>query len=211
MKLKRSVILAFLIGAFFAVTSSCSQVTAPTRAKSTPVSEARPNSDEFSVNNIALKLPVVNLKIVVFKSRRRLMLYSNNKLVRVYRVRLGTDPVNDKIKEGDRRTPEGEFYVFTKNGRSAFYLSLGLSYPNVEDAERGLRDALITRQQYNQIVDAIRGKVAPPQNTPLGGQIYIHGNGSQSDWTWGCVALDDKDIRELFDAVPLKTTVVIEH
>ena len=61
------------------------------------------------------------------------MLYANNKLVRVYRVGLGTDPVNDKIKEGDRRTPEGDFYVFTKNEHSAFYLSLGLSYPNAED------------------------------------------------------------------------------
>jgi murein L,D-transpeptidase YafK len=139
------------------------------------------------------------------------MLYSNNKLVRVYRVGLGTDPLNDKIKEGDRRTPEGEFYIFTKNERSAFYLSLGLSYPNAEDAERGLRDGLITRAQYNSIVDAIRRKVAPAQNTPLGGQIYIHGNGSQSDWTWGCVALDNRNIRELFDAVPVKTQVVIEH
>jgi len=211
MTLKRSGTLALVFVAFVAATCSCGQVTVPTRAKSTPSSDARPNSDEFSVNNVALKLPLANPKIVVSKSRRRLMLYSTNKLVRIYRVGLGTDPVNDKIKEGDRRTPEGEFYIFTKNERSAFYLSLGLSYPNAEDAERGLRDGLITRQQYNQIVDAIRRKVAPPQNTPLGGQIYIHGNSSQSDWTWGCVALDNKDIRELFDAVPVKTPVVIEH
>jgi len=120
-------------------------------------------------------------------------------------------PVEDKIKEGDRRTPEGSFYVFVKNEKSAFYLSLGLSYPNIEDAERGLRDGLINRTQYNQIVQAIRSKAAPPQNTPLGGLIYIHGNGSQTDWTWGCVALDDNDIRELFDAVPKGTEVDIEH
>ena len=139
------------------------------------------------------------------------MLYSNNKLVRVYRVGLGTDPVNDKTKEGDRRTPEGEFYIFTKNERSQFYLSLGVSYPNAEDAERGLRDGLITRVQRDQIVDAIRRKVAPPQKTRLGGEIFIHGNGSGSDWTWGCVALDNPNIRELFDAVPVKTPVVINH
>ena len=211
MKPNRRGVLAFLLGALVAVACSCNQVTAPTRANSTPTANATPNSDDFSVNNVALKLPLTNPKIVVFKSRRRLMLYANNKLLRVYRVGLGTDPVNDKIKEGDRRTPEGDFYVFTKNEHSAFYLSLGLSYPNAEDAERGLRDGLITRQQYNQIVDAIRRKVAPPQNTPLGGQIYIHGNGSQSDWTWGCVALDNTDIRELFDAVPVKTPVVIQH
>ena len=51
----------------------------------------------------------------------------------------------------------------------------------------------------------------PPQKTALGGEVYIHGNGSQSDWTWGCVALDDKDIRELFDAVTVNTKVMIEH
>jgi murein L,D-transpeptidase YafK len=139
------------------------------------------------------------------------MLYSGNKLVRQYRVGLGLSPIEDKTKEGDRRTPEGEFYIFTKNDKSAFYLSLGLSYPNSEDAERGLRDGVINREQYNQILNAIRKKTAPPQNTALGGEIYIHGNGSQSDWTWGCVALDDKDIQELFDAVPLGTKVIIEH
>jgi murein L,D-transpeptidase YafK len=211
MTLTRSGILGLVFAVFVAATCSCSQVASPTRAKSTPASDAKPNTDEFAVNNVALKLPLANPKIVVSKSRRRLMLYSNNKLVRLYRVGLGTDPVNDKIKEGDRRTPEGEFYIFTKNERSAFYLSLGLSYPNAKDAERGLRDGLITRAQYNAIVDAIRRKVAPPQNTLLGGQIYIHGNGSQSDWTWGCVALDNPNIRELFDVVPVKTAVVIEH
>jgi murein L,D-transpeptidase YafK len=211
MRLRRSGILALVFASFVAASHSCSQVAAPTRAKAAPVSAAEPNSDEFAVNKVALQLPLANPKIVVSKSRRRLMLYANNKLVRVYRVGLGTDPVNDKIKEGDRRTPEGEFYVFTKNERSAFYLSLGLSYPNAVDAQRGLRNGLITRSQFNSIVDAIRRKVAPPQNTPLGGQIYIHGNGSQSDWTWGCVALDNPNMRELFDAVPVKTPVVIEH
>lgn len=211
MRLTRSDIPALVLVAFVTATCSCNQVSAPAKEKLTPASGATPNPDEFAVNNAPLKLPLVNPRIVVSKSQRRLMLYSDNKLVRVYRVGLGTDPVNDKIKEGDRRTPEGEFYVFVKNERSAYYLSLGLSYPNAEDAERGLRDGLITRAQYNSIVDAIRRKVAPPQNTPLGGLIYIHGNGSQSDWTWGCVALDDPNIRELFDAVPLKTPVVIEH
>jgi len=139
------------------------------------------------------------------------MLYSNDQLVRIYRVGLGTDPVNDKVKEGDRRTPEGKFYIFTKNEHSAYYLSLGLSYPNIEEAERGLRDRLINRKQYEEIIAAIKDKSMPPQKTALGGEIYIHGNGSRSDWTWGCVALDDNDIRELFNAVPVKTPVSIEH
>ena len=178
-----------------------------------PSAKAQPPSasDEFAVNKLVLKLPLDNPKIVVSKSRRRLMLYSNGKLVRVYRIGLGTEPIKDKVREGDRRTPEGEFYIFTKNDKSAYYLSLGLSYPNAEDAERGLRDGLITKARHDQIVDAIRRKVMPPQKTALGGEIYIHGNGSKSDWTWGCVALDDSDMRELFDTVAIRTPVIIEH
>jgi murein L,D-transpeptidase YafK len=98
-----------------------------------------------------------------------------------------------------------------KNSHSQFYLSLELSYPNQKHAERGLRDGLITRGQYNQILSALTRKRVPPQNTRLGGELFIHGNGSQSDWTWGCVALDDQNIRELFDAVPVGTPVTIRH
>jgi murein L,D-transpeptidase YafK len=153
----------------------------------------------------------VNPRIVVTKSRRLLQLYSNDKVVRTYRVGLGLSPVEDKTRAGDRRTPEGEFHVCIKNSRSQFYLSLGLNYPNQPHAERGLRDGLITRAQYNQIIGAIKANRVPLQNTRLGGEIFIHGNGSQSDWTWGCVALDNKDIKELFDAVPLGTPVRIKH
>ena len=155
--------------------------------------------------------PLINPKIVVSKSERRLMLYSGGKLVRTYRVGLGFNPVADKVREGDGATPEGEFYVFTKNDKSSYYLSLGLSYPNAEDARRGLRDRLITREQHDQIVGAIERGEMPPQNTPLGGEIYIHGRGSGKDWTWGCVALDDDDMKELFEAVTAGTPVVIEH
>lgn len=159
----------------------------------------------------SLKLPLVAPKIVVSKSGRQLSLYSDGRVVRIYRIGLGANPLDDKEQEGDRRTPEGEFYIFTKNAKSQFYLSLGLSYPNAEDAARGLRAQLITRAEHDQIVRAIKRKQMPPQNTALGGQIYIHGGGAQSDWTWGCVALDNANIKELFDAVPTGTPVFIEH
>lgn len=161
--------------------------------------------------NASLRYPLVSPRIVVTKSKRLLQLYSDGKVVRTYRVGLGLSPVEDKIRAGDRRTPEGDFYICMKNTHSQFYLSLELSYPNQKHAERGLRDGLITRAQYNQIVSALSRKRVPPQNTRLGGELFIHGNGSQSDWTWGCVALDDKDIRELFNTVPVGTPVTIEH
>lgn len=166
--------------------------------------------EEEAVNARPLKLPLANAKIVVRKGARRLTLYSGGEAVRVYRAGLGTSPVGDKVRAGDRRTPEGSFYVCVKNERSAFYLSLGLSYPDEAAAERGLRDRLITRGQHRRIVSAVRRKRTPPWDTTLGGEIFIHGNGSQTDWTWGCVALDDQDIKELFDAVPVGTPVLIE-
>ena len=158
----------------------------------------------------ALKLPLRNPLIVVTKSKRRLELYSDGALVRTYKVGLGLNPVPDKVRQGDRATPEGDFYVFTKNDKSAFYLSLGISYPNIEDAERGLREQMISRAQHDAIVRAIKRKSTPPQNTRLGGDIYIHGNGASSDWTWGCVALENNEMKELFDAVPVGTKVTIK-
>ena len=160
-------------------------------------------------NRDPLKLPLKDPKIVVMKSKRLLELYSGGAVIRTYRIGLGLNPVDDKERQGDRRTPEGDFYIFTKNHKSAFYLSLGISYPNLEDAERGLRTRLISRGQYVAIVRANNRRIAPPQNTRLGGDIYIHGNGASSDWTWGCVALENGDIKELFDAVPVGTPVTI--
>ena len=173
---------------------------------------ARSHSPEDeAINSRPLKLPLAQPSIVVEKGARRLTLYSNGERVRVFRVALGFEPTGDKVKQGDGRTPEGDFYVCMKNERSKFYLSLGLSYPNAEDAERGLRDGLITRARHEQIKSAIERGAKPPWDTALGGEIFIHGGGTASDWTWGCVALDNEHIKELFDAVPLGTHVRIEH
>jgi len=157
------------------------------------------------------QLSVKSPRIVVQKSQRKLLLYSGEKLVRTYRIGLGLSPIEDKVKEGDRRTPEGDFRVIRKNLKSRFFLSLSLNYPVIKDAESGLRDKLITQKQHDAIVRAIRAGRTPPQETPLGGKILIHGGDSSSDWTWGCVALDNGAMRELFDAVSVGTPVRIEH
>jgi len=171
---------------------------------------SRPAREAHAQASSPLQLPLKSPRIVVKKAERRLFLYSDNRLVRTYRIGLGLSPVGDKVRSGDHRTPEGDFYVFTKNNKSAFYLSLGISYPNVTHAGRGLRDGLITKAQYDAIVRANKAKTTPPQYTRLGGTIYIHGNGAGSDWTWGCVALEDEDIRELFNAITVGTPVRIE-
>ncbi len=136
------------------VTISCAQAhrSSSTKAPANPETQSNSQTDEFAANRIPLNLPLIEPKIVVIKSKRRLMLYSGGNCVRIHRVGLGLSRIEDKIREGDRRTPEGAFYIFTKNDKSAYYLSLGLSYPNAEDAERGVRDGLIDREQYNQIL-----------------------------------------------------------
>ena len=174
------------------------------------ITDSKPtNGTENPTNNSPLKLPLAKPRIEVRKAERKLLLYSNERVVRTYHVGLGLSPVGDKERAGDRRTPEGDFYVFTKNAKSAFYLSLGVSYPNLAHAKRGLRDGLITKAQYDQIAEAIKQKKTPLQRTKLGGDIYIHGHGAQTDWTWGCVALENEDIKELFEAVEVGTPVKI--
>lgn len=185
-------------------------LAAPFTSQGSPDSGVAPTDEEGERDRPPFG-SLLNPKIVVIKSRRLLQTYSNSSVVRTYRIGLGLSPVEDKVRAGDRRTPEGEFYICRKNPYSKFYLSLEISYPNQRHAERGLRDGLISRGQYNQIIAALGKKGVPLQNTRLGGELFIHGNGSQTDWTWGCVALDDKDVRELFDAVPVGTPVVIEH
>lgn len=158
------------------------------------------------------KLPPVieNPRLIIKKSERKLEFYDGEKLLRTYKIALGFAPEGDKQQEGDGKTPLGEFYVFTKNEQSRFYLSLGLSYPTIEDAARGLNENLISQAEHDAILQAVREKKMPPQTTRLGGEIYIHGGGASKDWTWGCMALDNEQMKELFDAVPVGASVKIE-
>lgn len=189
---------------------ACQTHSAQPASRQAAESAEQANPEAAVLNKLLLRLPLTKPSIVVKKAQRQLLLFSDGKVVRTYRIGLGLSPVGDKARAGDRRTPEGSFYVFTKNPKSAFYLSLGLSYPNAEHAQRGLRDGLITRLQYGKITNALKRKATPPQNTALGGDIYIHGNGSQSDWTWGCVALENEEMRELYEAVEVGTPLVIQ-
>lgn len=152
--------------------------------------------------------PLEHPRLLVEKTGRRLTVYDGRKVVKRYRIALGWGR-GDKVREGDGCTPEGDFYICTKNPQSRFHLSLGLSYPNIEDAERGLRDGLIDRAAHDRIARAIRRRTRPPWKTPLGGEIMLHGHGTKSDWTAGCAALSNADITELYEALRIGTPVRI--
>jgi murein L,D-transpeptidase YafK len=154
-------------------------------------------------------------RLVIEKAARTLHLYVGTRLEASHPVALGKNWASDKSVEGDEATPLGEFYICSKNPRSKFFLSLCLSYPNAEDAERGLAAGLITPEEHRDILAAVREKRLPPQHTRLGGQIYIHGQdpsarpGARKDWTRGCIAVENDVMRSLYERIALGTPVLI--
>lgn len=148
-------------------------------------------------------------RLEVFKAQRIMKLFDGDQWVKTYRVALGTNPIPPKRLQGDRATPEGVYFISHKNPNSQFHLSLAISYPNEVDAKRGLTRRLITRAEYDAIRKALAEHNTPPSRTKLGGAIFIHGNGSAKDWTWGCIALDDADIEEVYRRIPVGTPIVI--
>jgi len=155
--------------------------------------------------------PPPEIHLLVDKSDRRLRVYSGETELKSYRVALGGSPEGDKVRQGDQRTPVGRFTVVTRNDRSHYHLFLGLSYPDAEDAERGLRDGLIGTAQAASIQEAAAAGTKPPWNTALGGAIGIHGNGSSWDWTLGCIAVEDHEIEEIWAVTPHGTPVEIRE
>lgn len=149
------------------------------------------------------------LHIKILKSERKLELWKEGELVKTYRIGLGFSPTGDKIREGDGRTPEGDYYICTKNPKSRFTLFLGISYPNIKDAEKGFKKDIIDGDTYIRIRQSIEARKRPDWSTQLGGQLGIHGKGSEFDWTAGCISLEDDDIKELWDLVELGTPVTI--
>jgi len=150
-------------------------------------------------------------KIVVIKDERLLLAYANGAPVMQSAVLLGGGS-GHKFLEGDGCTPEGKYYVCTKNEKSKFFRSLGISYPNREDAQAAIEAGRITQEQYAQICAANDAQTRPPWDTPMGGFIMIHGEhpeGREGDWTAGCVAVSNETMAWLFEHVPMKTPVEI--
>ncbi|MBU3188863.1 L,D-transpeptidase family protein [Clostridium bowmanii] len=147
--------------------------------------------------------------IKVYKGLRTLEVYGDDILIGRFKVALGGAVIGDKYKDGDKKTPEGKYYVCTRNEESKYTLFLGLSYPNIEDAKRGLQNGLIDDLAFKEIETQIENGKRPDWTTSLGGSVGIHGGGNQGDWTFGCMAVSDDDIRIIWDYAKMNTPVEI--
>lgn len=134
-------------------------------------------------------------RVVILKSAHMLTLFSHGEPIQTYKVALG-DAHGPKIQAGDKKTPEGLYFVDAKNPHSLFHLALRLSYPNAADRER-----------------------ARKLGVDPGGDIEIHGlprryawlGGAHRtiDWTAGCIAVTNAEIDEIYREVPVGTPVEI--
>jgi len=148
------------------------------------------------------------VEIRIHKGQRVLTLIMDGEAAGRFPIGLGSAPEGDKQRQGDGRTPEGAYYVCTRTDQTKYYLSLGVSYPNTEDARRALDNGLVGQATYDRIADAEARGACPDWNTPLGGAIAIH-SGGVTDWTQGCVSTADATMDILWEYCPIGTPILI--
>lgn len=142
-----------------------------------------------------LAAPPIDL-LLVHKSERRLEVISEGEVIRSYRVALGRQPVGHKQQVGDKRTPEGIYTIDWRHRSPQFNLSMHLDYPNLKDRAAA----------YERGVDP--GSMIMIHGTPVDDD-YPEWFFKGLDWTDGCIALGNDDMRELWDLVPDGTLVEI--
>lgn len=129
-------------------------------------------------------------RILVYKDSRKMYLMHHGTALKVVDVDLGFEPRGHKEREGDGRTPVGDYIIDRRNPQSSFHLSLGISYPNAADMAR-----------------------AQELGVEPGGDIFIHGqpNGLRTvlnrDWTAGCIAVTDEEMRQIYAMVRTGTPI----
>lgn len=173
------------------------------------VNENGERNDDSGIDEEKMKKDSLNSEIIIFnKKTHYLQLWINGEKRYQCIGTSGNNP-NDKNIEGDYSTPEGEFYICNKNPNSSCYKAFVLSYPNIEDAERGLQQGIINSSQYNKIVNAINKGKSPDFYTQLGGYIEIHGNRNISDLSRGCITVSNQDMDNMWNLVSVGTKIIV--
>ena len=149
------------------------------------------------------------MRVLICKQERTLTLLDGDAVLLRAPVGLGRVPLGAKTRAGDGKTPEGRYAVCLVKPNGKYGRSLGLNYPNPADARRALREQAIDADTCRAIEQAAARMERPPWGTALGGEIYLHEGGAQSDWTAGCIALNAADMDRLFPYHPAITEVEI--
>lgn len=174
----------------------------------------------FLHTTLALADP--GLRIVVWKSKRELLLLKDGEVIRRYPISLGRSPKGPKRSIGDMKTPVGRYFVVEKRSgdETRYHRFLAINYPELADADLALEEGRITADVWADIWLASKRRQKPPHDTPLGAFLGIHGTGAEGrdarlreviDWTQGCIALTDRNVEELYRIVPVGTPVDIHE
>lgn len=160
-------------------------------------------------------------EIEIIKSDRILLVKKGAEIEKEYFISTGLGGYGDKLRYGDRKTPVGQYRVVDFNEKSKFHLFMQLNYPNVKDAFWALKDDVISRYEFDRIIEAHKLSEIPPQDTELGGFIGLHGLGAvtpkklhihlNTDWTKGCIAMTNSEIKDLRHYVTIGTKVTISE
>lgn len=134
--------------------------------------------------------------LVVFKSKREMAVFRKGRKLKTYIISLGTVPEGRKRMQGDNKTPEGVYHINAKNPNSTYHRNLGVSYPNTSDRQYAAAHKLDTGGDIK-----IHGL---PNNLKYKPEDYLY-----SDWTWGCIAVSNQEIEELYRYVPVGTVIRI--
>lgn len=160
---------------------------------------------------------VPGVHVVVDTHRLTLTVLSGGKVLAEFdNIAIGRGGAAEDRKREDQKTPLGDFRIARIKHDSIYHLFLGFDYPSRAQALRGLEKGWITRRQYDEITTALAHHDIPPQDTPLGGYIGIHGLGdgdprihARFNWTEGCIALTNDQIDRLASLVQLGTPVSV--
>lgn len=157
-----------------------------------------PASALYARSDPRLEDPIL---LVAHKSARRLMLFAHGRARGCWAMGLGFDPRGHKEYEGDGRTPEG-WYRTSDKPWSDFAGAIAVHYPNRDDAMTAWHEGRLPEPLLDEVLASLDGDLVPPQQTPMGGEILIHGGGAERDWTLGCMALADEDLARLRAMMP---------
>lgn len=148
--------------------------------------------------------PTGTVYLVIDKSEYELKVFDDEGWYATYPVVFGNKNLSDKMAEGDRRTPEGNFKIISKRPHQKWHKMLMLDYPNKESW------AKFSERKAKGLI---------PKNAKIGGGIAIHGTWPNDNivvddfqnWTNGCVALKNEDLDELETFLPVGTQVIIQR